>query len=97
MLDLHVLENVQLTFDWDFFWRESRDDAIYRVSGAPLVSGAASDERYVGNQGSVEVAWQPERHVEVVVTYEHFFAGSFLHDASLRDVNFVAAWLSIRI
>jgi len=30
-------------------------------------------------------------------TYEHFFAGPFLHDASLRDVNFVAAWLSIRI
>ena len=97
MLDLHVLENVQVTLDWDFFWRESRDDAIYRVSGAPLVSGTASDERYVGSQGSVAIAWQPERHVEIVTTYEHFFAGPFLHDASRRDVNFVAVWLSIRI
>ena len=97
MLDLHVLENLQLTLDWDFFWRESKDDAIYRVSGDPLVSGSASDERYVGSQGSVAIKWQPERHVEFVATYEHFFAGPFLHDASRRDVNFVAAWVSIRI
>jgi hypothetical protein len=97
MLDLHLLENVQLTFEWDFFWRESRDDAIYRVSGAPLVSGAASEERYVGSQGSIAITWEPERHVELVATYEHFFAGPFLHDASRRDVNFVAAWVSVRI
>lgn len=97
MLGLHVRENVQVTVDWDFFWRTSTDDAIYRVSGAPLVSGAASAERYVGSQGSVAIAWQPERHVELVATYERFFAGPFLRDASRRDVNFVAAWLSIRI
>jgi hypothetical protein len=56
-----------------------------------------SDERYVGSQGSVQLAWQLERHVEIVTTYEHFFAGPFLRDASRHDVNFVAAWLSIRI
>jgi hypothetical protein len=67
------------------------------VSGAPLVSGGASGERYVGNQGSVAVAWQPERHVELVASYEHFFAGPFLRDAGRRDVNFVALWLSWHI
>jgi hypothetical protein len=97
MLDLHVLENVQLTLAWDFFWRESRDDAIYRVSGTPLVSGAVSDERYVGSQGSFAIAWQPERHVELVAAYERFFAGPFLDDADRRDVNFVAIWVSFRI
>lgn len=56
MLDLHVLENVQVTLDWDFFWRESTHDAIYRVSDTPIVSGAANDDRYVGSQGSVEIA-----------------------------------------
>ena len=97
MLELHVLENVQVTLDWDFFWRESRHDAIYRVSGAPLVPGAASDARYVGSQGSVEVSWQPERHLELVAAYERFFAGPFLRDASRRDVTFVAFWVSLRI
>ena len=97
MLDLHVLENVQVALAWDFFWRQSRDDGIYRVSGAPLISGAASDERYVGSDGSIAFAWQPERHVKVVATYEHFFAGPFLRDASRRDVNFVGVWLIFQI
>jgi len=97
MIELHPRDDVEVTLAWDFFWRTSADDAIYRVSGAPLVSGAMSRERRVGSQGSVAVAWQPERHVELVATYEHFFAGPFLRDASHRDVNFVAAWLSVRI
>ncbi|MGH7338468.1 MAG: alginate export family protein, partial [Myxococcota bacterium] len=97
MLELHVLDTVQVTLAWDFFWRTNADDAIYRVSGTPLVSGAESGERYVGNQGSLAIAWQPVRHVELVAAYEHFFAGPFLRDAGLRDVNFVAAWLSFRI
>ena len=97
MIELQVRDDVELTVEWDFFWRASTDDAIYRVSGAPLVAGTASDERYVGSQGSVTVAWQPERHIELVATYERFFAGPFRYDASRHDVNFVRAWLSVRI
>lgn len=97
MLDLHVLPNLQLTLDWDFFWRESTRDSIYQVSGAPLVSGAANDHRYVGSQGSLQVTWRPERHVEIVGAYEHFFAGPFLRDASRDGVDFLAIWLSLRI
>jgi hypothetical protein len=97
MLELHVLDNLQFTGEWDFFWRTSADDAIYRVSGDPLVSGSTSRERYVGSQGSATITWQPERHLEIVATYQHFFAGPFLDDAGRRDVNFVALWLSLRI
>src|SRR5271157_733035 len=55
MLDLHVLENVQVTLDWDFFWRESTHNAIYRVSDTPIVWGAANDDRYVGSQGPIRI------------------------------------------
>ena len=97
MLDLHVLENVKATLEWDFFWRESTHDAIYRIAGTPIVSGAANGDRYVGNEGSVEIAWQLQRHVEIVGNYSHFFAGPFLRDASREDVNFVAIWLNLQI
>lgn len=97
MLDLHLLEQLQLTLAWDFFWRESTHDAIYRISGSPIVPGNSNDERYVGSDGSVMLAWEPERHVEIVGTYEHFFAGPFLRDANREDVNFVGLWLNLKI
>jgi len=96
-LDLALSRNATLALDWDCFWRESTHDAIYRIAGTPIVSGAANDDRYVGSQGSVEIAWQLDRHVEIVGNYSHFFAGPFLRDASRDDVNFLALWLSLRI
>jgi hypothetical protein len=97
MLDLHLLDQLQLTLAWDFFWRESTHDAIYRISGSPIVPGNADDDRFVGSDGAVTITWQPERHVEIVGTYEHFFAGPFLRDASRDDVNFVGIWLNLKI
>ena len=97
MLDLHPRDDVTVTLDWDFFWRESTSDAVYKTSGAPLVPGDASDARYVGSQGSLEVEWELDRHVTLSGAYEHFFAGPFLRDAGRTDVDYVSVWLNLRI
>src|SRR5262249_60853955 len=38
-LDLHAGERLTLSLDWDFFWRESLGDGVYRISGTPLRTG----------------------------------------------------------
>jgi len=97
MLELRLRDDWSVTAGWDFFWRESTSDALYRVSGSPLVAGNASGARRVGSQGSLRVDWQAGRHFDAAMVYEHFFAGPFLRDAGLADVDFVALWLSFRV
>jgi hypothetical protein len=75
-LDLYAGEKLTLTFDWDFFWRESLSDGVYRISGAPL-RGAAGGARYVGNSPAVTAVWNPTRHVSLLASYVHFFPGPF--------------------
>src|SRR5207253_5365010 len=61
-LDLYVGKKITVSFDWDFYWRESLEDGVYAISGAPLRKGVAGS-RSVGNSPAVTVAWNPTRHV----------------------------------
>ncbi len=95
-LDLHPTENILLRFDWDFFWRYSAADALYRPSGQPQVE--PNSARYVGSQGEVVVRWLALPGLDLNLVYSYFFAGPFLKRADLdRDVGFVAVWVRARI
>jgi hypothetical protein len=97
-LSLTLLEELDITLDWDFFWRESLGDGLYQPSTALQVPGAGNPARYVGSQGAVLVEWQATPHAALGATYSHFFAGSFLRIAGLGDgVHFVGAWISYAI
>jgi len=97
-LSLRPSEGLEITLDWDFFWRESLEDGLYLPSTALQVSGAGNPERYVGSQGAVLVQWQATRHAALGATYSHFFAGPFLRFARLgNDVDFVGFWISYAI
>jgi len=89
---------LEITLDWDCFWRESLGDGLYLPSTALQVAGAGNAARYVGRQGAVLVQWQATRHAALGETYSHFFAGPFLRLAGPRkDVDFVGVWLSYAI
>lgn len=95
---LTLIEGLELTLDWDFFWRESLDDGLYQPSTALQVSGAGNPGRYVGSQGAILVQWQLTRHATVAATYSHFFTGPFFRFAGQgSDVDFAAAWISYAI
>jgi hypothetical protein len=53
-LDLKVADRLTVTFDWDFFWRQSLHDGIYGPPGNLLRSGRTSRARYVGDQVAVQ-------------------------------------------
>lgn len=95
---LNPIEGLAITIDWDFFWRASLEDGLYLPSTQLQVAGAGNPERHLGSQGAILVQWQATRHASIGGTYSHFFAGPFFRHAGLvRDVVFVALWVSYAI
>jgi hypothetical protein len=96
-LTVHPIEPLVLSLAWDLFWRQSLDDGLYRPSGVVQVPGVGNPERYIGSELNPEVQWTT-RHLTVVASYSHFFAGPFLRAAGLdRDVDAFTLWLGYRI
>src|SRR5205823_5863899 len=48
-LDLTLTDKLTFSADWNFFWRQSLEDGVYRLSGALLASGQTSRARYIGS------------------------------------------------
>ena len=97
VLDLFFGKYVTATAKWAFFWRESLDDGIYRLSVVPLRTGQQSRKRYVGNSPSVTVVWTPTRHTTVQASYVHFFAGPFLEETPPgKDIDYVTTWFAYK-
>ncbi|MDB5339774.1 MAG: hypothetical protein JWN70_5393 [Planctomycetaceae bacterium] len=96
-LDLHLNDNVTVSADWNFFWRESVHDGVYRLSGALLASDQNSQARYIGSSPAMTLIWTPQRHVTVLVSYVHVFPGSFIKDATPgQPIDFVTAWFTYK-
>jgi hypothetical protein len=97
-LTLRPVNGLQITLDWDFFWRASLQDGLYQPSTALQVPGAGNPARYVGSQGAALVQWQATRYAALGATYSHFFAGPFLRLARLgTGVDFIGLWISYAI
>lgn len=91
--ELRPARSVGVSFDWDFFWRESLQDGIYGPSGNLIRSGRTTDHRYLGNQPSVRADWRAGRHWTLGATYAHFFAGKSIGESGPgRDVDYFSSW-----
>ncbi|MCK9276181.1 MAG: alginate export family protein [Syntrophales bacterium] len=87
-------ENVRLSFDWAFFWRESVHDAVYNNVMQVQRSGRGSDSRYTGSAFSGFIKWQAGRHVSVYAAYTHFFPGTFIRQSGPDDAaDFFGTWI----
>lgn len=95
-LDLYVGKKVTVSFDWDFYWRESLGDGVYAISGAPLRKGV-DGSRFVGNSPAVTVVWNPTRHVSLLASYVHFFPGPFFRDNPPdKNTDYFTVWLDYK-
>ncbi len=96
-LDLHILDGLTITLNWDWFWRTNTHDGVYSPPGGLLRSESGSGARYVGSQVETQVSWQIDRHLSVTANYTHFFAGTFLQQTGpSQDIDFVAAWVQYK-
>jgi hypothetical protein len=100
IIDLHPNASVRLTQTVsvdggaDFFWRYSRNDAIYAVPGSIAIPALRTESSYVGAALDVNLNWQIQRHVSFQASYVHFFSGDYVHAAGGRDLNYVSTTIS---
>jgi hypothetical protein len=84
LIDLHPAVQFQLktnvtgAFAWNWYWRESTEDGIYAFGSGVLIDAAgASQARYLGNQGDLEIRWAPARHTIIAFNFAGFEPGTF--------------------
>lgn len=95
--DLYPSDTVTVTLDWNFFWRESTNDGVYRLSGSLLRPDGGSSARFVGHSPAVTVVWNPTRHISVLASFVHFRPGGFLKDnPPAEPVNYFTTWLTYK-
>lgn len=88
-----------LTFkvDWDFLWRQSVEDGLYNVPLNPIVPGSAGDSRWIGSQMAVSGQYKLGKHWLLFAQYVHFFAGSFLQEATPgKDIDYFTTWVTYK-
>jgi hypothetical protein len=96
-LDLQLSEKVMLSADWNFFWRQSLDDGVYRLSGSLLASGQNSKARFIGSSPALTLVWNPQRHVTVLMSYVHVFPGQFIKDSTEgKPIDYFTTWLTYK-
>ncbi|ONG50536.1 hypothetical protein BKE38_18010 [Pseudoroseomonas deserti] len=94
-LRLTPLPDVTLEFGWDILWRQQREDAVYRPVPFGPLPGTAGGSRGIGQQFQVSARWKINSHAEFRAWYVHFDVGPALAEAGGRDVDFLAAALSL--
>lgn len=93
-LTIQPLRNVSVDGGADWFWRYSRNDAVYAVPGNIAVPALKNASSYVGLALDVNLTWQIQRHVSLQASYVHFSTGGYLQEAGGHDVNYVSTTLS---
>jgi len=92
-VELSAPQNVSLSFDWIFQWRQSLDDGVYAVPGFLIRAADGSRARFVGDRPGTEVHWQATHHLWFQGDYGIFYAGTFLKQTQPgRNLNYWALW-----
>jgi hypothetical protein len=96
-VDFHLSETLIASFDWGCFWRTSLRDGTYSIGGFPTRPGEPSRAHFLGNTPSVVFTWSATRHVTVLASYVHSFAGQFLQETPPgKDVDYVTTWVTYK-
>jgi hypothetical protein len=78
----------------DFFWRYSRNDAVYAVPGFISIPALKTASAYVGAAFDINFEWHIQRHITASASYVHFFTGDYVQAGGGRDVNYFSTTIS---
>lgn len=93
-LTLQLSKNVEMDGGADWFWRYSRNDAVYAVPGQIAVPANPNAPSYIGTALDVNLNWQLQRHVTLQASYVNFLTGSYVREAGGRNVNYFSTTLT---
>ncbi len=80
-IELKLSENLALAADWDFFWRHRVHDGIYGPNGAFERTGQTSQEKFIGDQLGLQLAFDYNRHAFLSLEAAFFNAGRYLKES----------------
>lgn len=90
-LKLALTQRLSSNTNEEFLWRESKADGVYNIVGILTHPPSGSTRRYVGSQLQQQFTYTATRHLNLALTYEHFFIGGFLKQSPPnRSLNFLA-------
>lgn len=80
-IELKLSERLILAADWDFFWRHRVQDGIYGPNGAFERTGQTSQEKFIGDQLGLQLAFDYNRHAYLSLEGAFFNAGRYLKES----------------
>lgn len=87
---------LRVTGEYQFTWRDTVRDAVYRSNGTPFAGTEGVGGRRTVDVARLQAIWTVSPRVSVTARLEHAFAKSGLTAAGYRDSSYAALWASFR-
>lgn len=78
---MNLTKKLAFSIDYDLFWRMSRNDGIYAVSGKMIYSGKAGTSAQIGRQLGTGFEFAANKHFYLRQEFTWFSAGEYLKQA----------------
>ncbi|MEH6306247.1 alginate export family protein [Olivibacter sp. CPCC 100613] len=97
-LSWNPVEQVLLSFETVFSWRQSLHDGIYLPDGTLRLSSSNSDSRYIGTAYISTVSWQISKFLSYNAGLQYFKTGDFINDVipQHKDGVFISSLLGFK-
>ncbi|MFS0772509.1 alginate export family protein [Sphingomonas sp. 1P08PE] len=90
------LENLRVSAEYQFSWRDSLTDAVYRANGTAFDGTQNVGGRKIAETTRLQAVWTISPRISVTGRYEHLDAGPALTNAGYKSSDFLAGWISFR-
>ena len=87
---------VRVTAEYQFAWRPSETDAVYRAAGTAFAGTQDVRGKQVGQVARLQAVWAITPRLSFTGRLEHLNAGKAFTRAGYRDSMFGAGWISFR-
>lgn len=95
-LTVSPAKSIRVTAEYQFTWRDSVTDAVYRANGQPFAGTQLVSARKVADVARLQLVWTITPRLSFTDRYEHLAAGPALTRAGYTSSDFLAGWLSFR-
>lgn len=97
-LSWNPVENLLLSLETVFSWRQSLQDGIYLPDGTLRLGSSNSDSRYIGTAYISTVSWQISKFLSYNAGVQYFKTGDFINDVipQHKDGVFISSLLGFK-
>ncbi|MDR7211865.1 alginate export family protein [Flavobacterium piscis] len=96
-IDFQFHKDINLSIDYDFFWRFSKNDGIYQPNTMLIYSGRNTSKKYIGKQLGMSLDYNINKWFAVRIEGTWFKAQDYLREVSPgKDILFAASTMYFR-